>query len=168
MAADEKYPVLKTDYLTIPIQMQWSQKKRAFSRFFAEFLKSSLFLNILKKKMTLTDFVFPILGTPKLSSYKCVKSPVSADTSTIGMVKVPKHCWNLHHSTFIILNDHYRVNWVGKRLTYWYEKSLDCLLTHWHKKYPALNRRSLTISIQIQLPEQQKTFPQFFFSFFEV
>ena len=33
------------------------------------------------------------------------------------------------------------------------------------EKYPALNRHSLTISIQMQLPQQQKTFSQFFSPF---
>ena len=42
LAEDEKYPVLNTDNLTIPIQMQLSQKKKTFSKFFAAFLKSRL------------------------------------------------------------------------------------------------------------------------------
>ena len=40
LAADEKYPVLNRDNLTIPIEMQLSQKQKAFSQFFAEFLTS--------------------------------------------------------------------------------------------------------------------------------
>ena len=39
---DERYPVLNRDNLTIPIQMQLSQKKKTFSQFFAAFLKSRL------------------------------------------------------------------------------------------------------------------------------
>ena len=39
LAADEKYPVLSRDNLTIPIQMQLSQKQKTFSEFFAAFLK---------------------------------------------------------------------------------------------------------------------------------
>ena len=42
LAADEKYPVLNRDNLTIPIQMQLSQKQKTFSQFFAAFLKSTL------------------------------------------------------------------------------------------------------------------------------
>ena len=42
LAPDEKYPVLNRDNLTIPIQMQLSQKKKTFSQFFAAFLKSRL------------------------------------------------------------------------------------------------------------------------------
>ena len=39
-AADEKYPILKRDNLTIPIQVKLSQKQKTFSEFFAAFLKS--------------------------------------------------------------------------------------------------------------------------------
>ena len=41
-AADEKYLVLHRENLTIPIQMQLSQKQKTFSEFFAVFLKSRL------------------------------------------------------------------------------------------------------------------------------
>ena len=42
LAADEKYPVLNRDNLTIPIQMLLSQKRKIFSEFLAAFLKSRL------------------------------------------------------------------------------------------------------------------------------
>ena len=42
LAADEKYHVLNTENLTIPIQMQLSQKQKTFSQFSATFSKSSL------------------------------------------------------------------------------------------------------------------------------
>ena len=42
LAADEKYPVLNTDNLTIPIQIQFSQKQKTFSQILAPFLKSRL------------------------------------------------------------------------------------------------------------------------------
>ena len=50
LAADENYPILSRDNLTIPIQMQLSQKKKAFSRFFAAFLKSTLIFKYFEKK----------------------------------------------------------------------------------------------------------------------
>ena len=46
------------------------------------------------------------------------------------MVNVPKHCWNLHHSTFIRFIDHCQVNWVGKRLSYRHAESLASLQKH--------------------------------------
>ena len=39
LAADEMYPLLKRDNLTIPIQMQLSQKQKTFSQIFPAFLE---------------------------------------------------------------------------------------------------------------------------------
>ena len=50
LAADEKYPVLNRDNLTIPIQMQLSQKQKKFSQIPATFLKSKLNLEYFRKK----------------------------------------------------------------------------------------------------------------------
>ena len=111
LATDEKYPVLNRDNLTIPIQMQLSEKQKTFSIIFTAFLKCRLNF----------QYFFD----------KFLKSPILEDPSTGNMVNVPKHCWNLHHSTFIIFFDHWQVNWVRKRLSYWHAKSWDCLLTHW-------------------------------------
>ena len=60
--------------------------------------------------MTLIDFAFPILRTPKTWSDKCIKPHVSQDSSTSNMVNVSNHCGNLHHSIFIIFIDHCQVN----------------------------------------------------------
>ena len=51
LAADEKYPVLNRDNLTIPIQMQLSHtQKNTISEFFGEFLKSRLNFKHFEKK----------------------------------------------------------------------------------------------------------------------
>ena len=50
LRSDEKCPVLNRDNLTIPIQMQLSQKKKKFSEFFAAFLKCSLNFKQFTKK----------------------------------------------------------------------------------------------------------------------
>ena len=42
LAADDKYPGLNRENLTIPIQMQLSEKEKSFSQFFPAFLKSIL------------------------------------------------------------------------------------------------------------------------------
>ena len=115
--------------------------------------------------MTLIAFVFPILRTPKRWLDKCLKSTVSEDPSTSNMVKVPKHCWILHHITFIRYFDHFQENGVGKRLSYWHEKSWNCLLARWLHRL-IVNRDKLTIPILMQLSQKQKTFPQFFAAFF--
>ena len=111
--------------------------------------------------MTVIDFVFPNSRSPKTWSYKCLKSLLTEDLSTRNMVNVPKHCWNLHRSTFIIFINHCQVNWFGKSLFFWHAKSWDYLLTHWvpMKSILFLNTNSDEI-----IPEK-KTSSHFFVAF---
>ena len=131
LAADDKYPVLNRDNLTIPIQMQLSEKEKTFSEFFSAFLKSTLNFKYFEKKVFLIDFLFSKFPTVKTWSYKCLNSLVSEDPSRSNMVNVPRHFWNLHQSTFIIFIDHCQVNWVRRNLSDWHAKSSDCLLKNW-------------------------------------
>ena len=50
LAADEKYPVLNRDNLTIPIEMQLSQEEKRFSPVLAALSKSSLNVEHFEKK----------------------------------------------------------------------------------------------------------------------
>ena len=50
LATDEKCPVVNRDKLTIPIQMQLSQKQKTFPQFFAAFFKSGGNFERLEKK----------------------------------------------------------------------------------------------------------------------
>ena len=50
LAVDEKYPVLNRDNLTIPIQMQLSQKQKTFPQFFLAFFKYGGNFERLEKK----------------------------------------------------------------------------------------------------------------------
>ena len=50
LAANEKYPVLNRDNLTIPIKMQLSQKQKTSSQFLAAFLKSRLNFEYFEQK----------------------------------------------------------------------------------------------------------------------
>ena len=79
MAADEKFPVLNGDNLTIPIQMQLSQKQKTISQVFAVFLKCRLNIESFEKNVTLRAFVFPKLCTLKRWLDKCIKSSASQD-----------------------------------------------------------------------------------------
>ena len=131
LATDEKYRVLNRDNLMIPIQMHLSEKKKLFLNFLLHFWNLTEILNVLKQKMNLIAFVFPKFRTRKRWLDKCLKTPVSEDSSTSKRVNVFKHCWNLHQSTFTIFIDHCLENWVGKTLPFWHAKPWDCLLTHW-------------------------------------
>ena len=85
--------------------MLLSNKQETFSEFFTAFLKSTLNFESFVKKMTLRAFVFP-----KLLLDKCLECPVSDNHSTSNMVNVPKHCSNLHDSSFIMFIDHCQFN----------------------------------------------------------
>ena len=50
LAADAKYPVFNRDKLTMPIQMQLSQKQKTFSQCFADLLKSRLNVKYFERK----------------------------------------------------------------------------------------------------------------------
>ena len=49
-ASSEKFPVLNTENLTIPIQMQLSKKKKTLPQFLAAFMKSRLNFIIFESK----------------------------------------------------------------------------------------------------------------------
>ena len=65
LPADEKYPLLKIDNLTIPIQMILSQKQKNFSEFLAEFLKSRLNSQYFEEKDDPKRFFSPEITTSK-------------------------------------------------------------------------------------------------------
>ena len=50
LSANEKYPLLNWDNLTIPFQMQLSQKQKSFAHFFAAFFKSGMNFKYFEKK----------------------------------------------------------------------------------------------------------------------
>ena len=66
LAANEKYPLLKRDNLTIPIQMQLSQKEETFSLLSLAFFKSRRNFEHFDKKSVFIDFVILKLGTLKM------------------------------------------------------------------------------------------------------
>ena len=106
LAVDYKCPVFKRNNLKIPIKMQLSQKEKPFYQFFAKFSKSSLNFEHFEKKMTLIDFVFSKLRTPKAELDKCLKSLVLEDPLISNIVKGTYYCCNLPDSTFIIFIYH--------------------------------------------------------------
>ena len=92
LAADERYPLLKRDNLTIPVQMHLSQKQNPFPQFFAPFLKSRLNFKYFKKKDDPYRFCNFEITDSKNVPHKRLKSPVSEDASTSNMANVLKLC----------------------------------------------------------------------------
>ena len=108
--------------------------------------------------MTLLAFIFRTLRTPKTRLDKCLKSPVSEDPSRSNMADMGKHCWNMHHTIFIFFIDHCQENWVRILVLLVNILAAD-------EKSPVLNRDNITITIQMQLSQKQKTFSRFFSAF---
>ena len=106
LSADENYAVLNKDNLTIPIQMQLSQEQKTFSQFFAEFLKSRLNFKRFEKEDEPHRFCIFEVADSKNVVRSMSKKPCFRNASRRNMVSVPKHCWNLHHSIFIISIGH--------------------------------------------------------------
>ena len=102
LVAVEKYPVLNRDNLSIPIQMLFISETKHVFQIFCSIFEISLKFKHFLKKVALIAFVFPKFRTPRLWLDKSINSPVSEDPWTSNMGDVPKHCWNLHHSIFII------------------------------------------------------------------
>ena len=117
--------------LRYQFRCNYLRNKQKFLNFLLHLWNLQSVLNILKKRMTFMDLIFPKLRTPKTSSDKCLKCHISENPTRNNMVKFLKHCWNLHHSTFIIFIENCQVNWVGKTLCYWHAKPWDCFLPHW-------------------------------------
>ena len=65
LAANEKYPVLNRDNLTIPFQIQLSRNTKSFVIILLHLWNLDELLNILTKKMMVIDFVISKLRTPK-------------------------------------------------------------------------------------------------------
>ena len=92
LAADEKYPVLNRDNLTILIQIQFSQKQKSFLDFLLHFLNVDEILNISKKKDDPHRFCISEAADYENVVRQILKSPVSKDPSTSNIVNVLKHC----------------------------------------------------------------------------
>ena len=155
LAADEKYPLLKRDNLTIPIHMQLSLIEKTFSPFFAAFLKSRWNFEHFDKKDALIDFVISKLRTLKTYSDKCLKSPVSENPLTSNKVNVPstvKICITASLSYSLITAKSIELK-LSLSLTY---QILGLLFNTSvaDKLYPVLSRDHFTIPIQMKLSQK--------------
>ena len=65
LAADGKYPVKHCGNLRLPIQIQLSDKRKTFTKFFVAFMETTLNFKQLKKKIMVITNVFPKLQTVK-------------------------------------------------------------------------------------------------------
>ena len=74
-------------------------------------------VNSFKQKMSLSrDFFLKPYRLQKARLLKHLKSPVSEHLWTVNMLKVPKHCFKLHGSFFVIIFDHSEITSAPKSL----------------------------------------------------
>ena len=131
LTPDNKYSLLNSDTIKQYFTEQLSQKRNLLSKIFLHFLNLDSILKIFQKKITLIADVFLNLQLQKAWLDKCLKSPLSEDSSTRYIINGPKHCWNLNDSTFAIFIHACKINSDWKSVSQWYAESYDCLLTHW-------------------------------------
>ena len=121
---------METIYSNI-FRCNYLRNEKYFLNFFLNFLNVDSILKISKQRWPWYLVYFWIYGLRKTWLDKCLKSPVSEDASTSNMVNGPKHCSKLADSTFTIFINPCEGNSGLKRLSEWYAKSSDILLTHW-------------------------------------
>ena len=163
LAADEKYRLLNRDNLTIPIQTQLSRKQKTFSEFFAALLKFRLNFKYFKKKY----YPYRFCISQILDSENVIRK--MSKTSSFREPYVKRHgkcAQKLLKSASQYL---YHIYWsLPSQLSWKLSLSLTCQILGLlvktlaaAEKYPVLTRDNLTIQIQTQLPQKQKTFKRF-------
>ena len=105
--------------------------------------------------MTLIDFVFAKLRTPKTWLDKCLQSPVLEHPWRRNMVNGPKHFWNLYQ---IYRSLSRQLSWKKSLLLTCQILGLLVKTLDANDRYPVLNRYYLTIPVEMQLCQKQKTF----------
>ena len=167
MPADEKYLVLNRDNLTIPIEMQLSQKRKTFSLFFAVFWKSRVNFQYFKKNddphrfcnFEITEsknVVREISRKPRLRELYDKQHGKHAK----ALSKSPsQHLYHIHWSL---------ANWLSWKTFLLLTCHILGLLVNTlaaDEKYPVLNRENLTIPVQMILSLKKKLFLNFLLHF---
>ena len=116
MRVDDKHYLLNRDKLSQPIQVQLSQKQKAFSQFFFWFFKSILNFKYLPKMWPSYLMYFQRYWLWKICLDKYLKSRVSENPETHNTANGSKHCSNLNESTFTIFINHCEGSCIGKSL----------------------------------------------------
>ena len=167
LAADEKYPVLNRDNLTIPIQMQLSQKQKTFSEFFAAFLKFRLNFKYFETKYyphrffisEITDSKNVVRKMSKKSRFREPFDKQHGKRAQALLKSASQHLYHIHRS-------------LPRKLSWKKSLLLTCqilgLLVNTlaaDEKYPVPNRDKLTMRIQSQLSQKRNTFSNFWQDF---
>ena len=167
LAANEKYSLLNRDNLTIPIQMQLSQKHKTFCQFFTAFLKSRWNFEHFDKKDDVHRFCnFKITDSEnvvtKMSKEPRFREPFNKQHGKRAEALLKSASQHLYH-----------IHWsLPTQYTWKMSLLLTCqilgLLVNTlaaDEKYPVPNRDKLTMRIQSQLSQKRNTFSNFWQDF---
>ena len=169
LTADGRYPVQGLQNLTVPFQIQLSEKRKTFDQFFVPFLESTSKFKHFEKKMMLIANVFPKLGTVKIFVRKRSQE---------------------HHFGTGFYSQHMKASQVlAKSL---WERFYHVFLTFWGKliwnlsplvlgeilaifvntltadgKYPVQGSENFQLPSQIKISKKQKIFCELFVAFLE-
>ena len=133
LAADEKCPVLNRGNLTIPIQMQLSQKRKIFCQFFTALLKARWnFEHFDKKDDADRFFNFEITDSEKvfrkMSKEPRFRDPLDKQHGKRAVAPLKSWSQQVYHIRWP-LPTQFPFPW--KSLLYWHAKSWDWWLTDW-------------------------------------
>ena len=170
LSADEKYPVLSRDNLTIPIQTQLSQKQKTFSQFFAAFLKFRLNFEYFETKYApLTSCVSQITASEnvvrKMSKKSFFRGPFDKQHGKRSQALFKSVSQHLYHIHWSLLSN---LSW--KKFVFLTCQILGHLVNTLatDEKYPVLNRDNLTMPIQMPLSLKKKFFFWISWCIFEI
>ena len=149
LAADEKYPVLNRDNLTIPIQIQLSQKHKILCHYFTTFLKSSLNFEYFETKYDphrfciseIADCENEVREMSKTSRFGCTFNKQHGKPSEALLKSASQHLYPIHWSLKS------QLSWKKSLLLTWRMLGLFLNSLAADEKYPLLKRDNLTVPI---------------------
>ena len=156
LAANKMYPLPITDNLTIPIQMILSRKQKLFSQFFEMKLK---FYTFWKKddphRFCISEITDSENVVRSMSNKSDFRGPFDKQHSKRAKALLKCSSVHLYHIHWSLPS---QLSWQKSLLLTF--KILGLLLNTLAavEKYPVLNRDNLTIPIQVQASQKQKTF----------
>ena len=164
LAADEKYPVLNRDNLAITIQMKLSQKLKSFSAFFTAFFKFRLNFDHSAKKDDLKSFFFSeitdsenvVREISKKSRFSGSLDKQHGKHEQALLKSASQHLYHINPSL------PRKLSWKRSLCFTWEILGLILNTLAGDEKYLVLHNDNLTILIEMQLSEKQKTLSQFF------
>ena len=169
LAVSDKYPVLNRVKLTIPVEMQLSEKQKLFSEVFFSFLSSSLNFDFFERKddahrfciSKITDCQNAVRSMSKRSRFREPMDKQDGKWVQALFKSLPQHLYHIYWSLLRPLNQK-----TSLLLTCQTFRLFPNMLAG-NGKYPVLNSYRLMIPIKMQLYEKKNLF-SIFFSIFQM